>query len=885
MSNLFLVNEVKKQAPKKTVFYAIACIVIIAFGMFVVAPLAAAHTPAWNIPTWSYISLAPNPVGVNQPTIVAFWLDVPPPTANGQYGDRWQNLTLTVTKPDGTVQKLGPFTSDPVGSSYTVFSPDTVGKYTFVFNFPGQILSDSNRMPGSAPSPYAGDYYMPSISDTATLVVQTQQVTQYPAAQLPSGYWQRPVYGENREWYTIAGNWLGTGLSSRGASFYDSANNYAPYTTAPNTAHIIWTKPIAFGGLIGGEAGGGGTSEYYTGSAYEPMLRPPVIIQGKLYYNQPNPPRYGFYCVDLRTGQTNWFNNGTNAPQYSYSASSYAYPGITNGQILNYISPNQYGGIPYLWYVASPNYYMYDAFTGNWILTLTNSSTGTIVMDPNGNMLVYVFNAARGWLAMWNSTLAIPWPTSQSNGYWLWRPQSGIFDWRNGVQWNVTIANVTSQAVEKISGNTIWVRSSVLATSTTPNVVDIGYSTIDGHMMWMQNRTGDQANTIVPGTYAAFGGAGFAAGDGVYVVFNMYTMQWYGYDLNTGNYLWGPTKPYTNDWDIYNDISYIAYDKLYAQALSGVYCFDIHTGKQLWYWTAGSTGLETAYGVWPTEAGGMLIADGKVFIPVAHTHLQPLFRGAQLYAIDANTGQGLWNVSGWFACASSSQQFVIADGYLVGVNSYDNQLYAFGKGLTATTVTASPPIGGGPGMLLQGSVTDQSPGNTSLGIPAAGTPAVSDASMTQWMEYLYMQKPKPTNATGVQVTLTAIDPNGNLQIIGNATTDITGRYSIPWTPPVPGVYTVTASYGGSQSYFASTSETSFLLSPASTTHASVTSTPTTQPTTAPPTATIPPMTSPSPSTAPSPTSQATTMLYVAIAAAVIIVAIVAAAIVLKKRQK
>ena len=49
-----------------------------------------------------------------------------------------------------------------------------------------------------------------------------------------------------------------------------------------------------------------------------------------------------------------------------------------------------------------------------------------------------------------------------------------------------------------------------------------------------------------------------------------------------------------------------------------------------------------------------------------------------------------------------------------------------------------------------------------------GLPCVSDASMTQWMEYVYEQQPEPTNVTGVPVTLTAIDPNGNFVTLGTA---------------------------------------------------------------------------------------------------------------------
>ena len=38
-------------------------------------PLTAAHTPSWQIPTFAYINVAPDPVGVGQEVLVVFWLD------------------------------------------------------------------------------------------------------------------------------------------------------------------------------------------------------------------------------------------------------------------------------------------------------------------------------------------------------------------------------------------------------------------------------------------------------------------------------------------------------------------------------------------------------------------------------------------------------------------------------------------------------------------------------------------------------------------------------------------------------------------------------------------------------------------------------------------
>ena len=87
------------------------------------------------------------------------------------------------------------------------------------------------------------------------------------------------------------------------------------------------------------------------------------------------------------------------------------------------------------------------------------------------------------------------------------------------------------------------------------------------------------------------------------------------------------------------------------------------------------------------------------------------------------------------------------------------------------------------------------------------------------MEYLYEQQPKPTNATGVTVTLTALDPNGNYQTIGQTTSDASGQYAFMWTPPVPGVYSITATFSGSNSYYSSSAETNIGVGEASATTA------------------------------------------------------------------
>ena len=82
--------------------------------------------------------------------------------------------------------------------------------------------------------------------------------------------------------------------------------------------------------------------------------------------------------------------------------------------------------------------------------------------------------------------------------------------------------------------------------------------------------------------------------------------------------------------------------------------------------------------------------------------------------------------------------------------------------------------------------------------------------MTPWMEYLYMQKPVPTDATGVEVTLDVLDSNGNYRNIGTATSDANGFYNFAWMPNIPGKYTLYATFDGSGSYWASCAETAFV---------------------------------------------------------------------------
>ena len=102
------------------------------------------------------------------------------------------------------------------------------------------------------------------------------------------------------------------------------------------------------------------------------------------------------------------------------------------------------------------------------------------------------------------------------------------------------------------------------------------------------------------------------------------------------------------------------------------------------------------------------------------------------------------------------------------------------------------------------------------------TPCVSKDSMTTQMEYMHMQHPingtgttKPL--TGVPVTLTALDSNGNYEDLGTVTTDgYYGTFAKTWTPPIEGDYKIIASFAGDDSYGSSGASTAITVVPAST---------------------------------------------------------------------
>jgi hypothetical protein len=100
-----------------------------------------------------------------------------------------------------------------------------------------------------------------------------------------------------------------------------------------------------------------------------------------------------------------------------------------------------------------------------------------------------------------------------------------------------------------------------------------------------------------------------------------------------------------------------------------------------------------------------------------------------MVCLNATTGEEIWRIS-WFGNWWGGTN-VIGDSIMAGLNAgYDNRIYAFGKGASATSVEASPKIStNGDKVLVEGYVTDIAPGLSKYDIAARfpnGVPAVSD---------------------------------------------------------------------------------------------------------------------------------------------------------------
>jgi hypothetical protein len=443
---------------------------------------------------------------------------------------------------------------------------------------------------------------------------------------------------------------------------------------------------------------------------------------------------------------------------------------------------------------------MFDESTGNYICSIANVSTGgTWKMDQWGGIVSYKITGtgANQRLLVWNTTLTMQVPY----GSGFYRPQNITYDGNLGYSINKTISPAIGTGQTTIRA--VRVDDAIYGGRTGTN----NEAGVTPGVMWKMSLKPGEVGTIVwnktftpPSTAGnrTITQAQVDPEDGIFIFRSAQDRIRYVYSLDTMQLLW--TSEPESAWNFYGMSDNIYKGKLLTWGYGGeLLAYNITTGNILWNYTNTPVGLESWYGNTPITGG--VIADGKMYIySTEHSPSQPYRRDAMIKCVDLNTGYELWNITHWGIGVA------ISDGYLVSLNYYDNSIYCYGRGPSATAVTANPKVSvQGSSVLVEGTVTDQSPGGRqdssgNLIKPLMGSPAISDEYMGKWMEYWYAQRPMPEDAKGVDVSLSVIDPNGNYKDIGTATSDTTGKFGLAFTPEVPGTYQIIASFAGSNAY-------------------------------------------------------------------------------------
>jgi outer membrane protein assembly factor BamB len=751
-------------------------------------------TPNVTLATLAFMSVSPNPIGVGQSFLVNLWLE--PPVHYNRY---FSGYTVTITKPDGNTETIGPMSSYQGDSTaWFQYMAAQVGIYKFKFDFPGNYfpagwyyngivyanVSDiTDYTPGGmgfgGPAYLESAYYQPSTSIEQSLTVQDEIVSSWPPAALPTDYWVRPIPIENREWWTIGGHFPFTGQGG-GPDWPANTNTYAsnykftPYVEGPETSHVAWKVQGALAGIAGGQFGqrsvGPGEATYagtpniiFQGRGYQTIRKPmPMTVGGNTVIETTNV----WQCYDIRTGKIHWEQTGITQPPtvITFNEVKPSVPGAEQTGMGT--------GSFSLMYIG-PRLIKYDPWDGRVTLNVSLPVTsGIVYRDP---FVLSIQNLGGGNYRLIN------WTTTGTSTNFNTRIMSNVsfpFNSIRAADYEQMIAlnygSITPAGAGSPQGQFV-----MAASLTTGNLL---WNVTINDIFFPSGLVADQGKVSV----RVLGG------------------WWDCWDIRTGQLLWQSPKPGEaggesypwGDFGAYTIASYggLIYDFSYA----GIYALDWNTGNIAWHFMAPSAPFEYAtYPSLPFFSNAPQIADGKLYYANGeHSPTQPLARGWRLWCLNATTGEHIWDISGGGAAGA------VADGYLTYDNKYDGHLYVFGKGPSETTVSApQTAITAGTSAMILGTVLDQSPAQP-------GAACVSKDSMTTYMEYLHMQRPidgfyHNVTVTGVPVTIDSIDPNNNHVPIGTTTTDAEGNFGLVWTPTIPGRHQIIVTFAGDDSYASS----------------------------------------------------------------------------------
>ncbi len=746
--------------------------------------LPAGVIPDVTVVTYAFLSVGPNPIGLDQTVLVNIWTT---PAAHATvYAS---NYKVLITKPDGTVDTITLNSYYADRTAWFEYVVDQIGTWKWQLEYPGDYYPTgiyTHPTTGANTTFTRSRWYKPSTSPVTELVVQQEQVMSWPPSPLPTDYWTRPVEPQNREWWSLLGNypWSGDGsgwasIWPEGTNYFKSNTKYDAWVVTPNSAHIVWKQQDLIAGMIG--------SELYTATLAPSSSAsvPSLIYSGRCYQTRTVPingvPTSCAVCYDLRTGQ-------------QYYAIPTSQGGVTPTSILMY---RDQSGIAVPGTEARLEGLVELLSIGTRLLKI-NPLTGAVTTNVTGMAGTKIGNYV---ISMQTNNTAI------GNRLINWTLVGTSNNFASRVVENRSVA------FSSIPANVDW-QAGVFGTVTTIESADfptgcriIGYSLRTGQMTcnFTDNQVPYQTGTVSVdhGKIACLMQNGYAA---AYDLIKG-TRAWISQQtFDVGGYPWGI-------WGAY--LSASAYGNYILNTYAGVIAFDWETGKISWMYQDPSVPFETPYGGYYSFDSGIACADGKVFVAeTEHSQSQPVTRGWRFHCINGTTGEGIWEILGSATYMGSTIPVAYADGYLT-YGSTDGYMYVIGKGKSATTVTTTPGvIANGATVLIQGTILDQSPAQP-------GAACVSDDSQGTYMEYLHMQMPLDgifhnVTVTGVPVSLLAVDSNGTVINIGTTTSDVSGTFGYAWTPPDEGLYTITASFAATESYGSSWAETHVAVGPAPT---------------------------------------------------------------------
>ena len=498
-------------SKNKTVAITIALFLIASMtASTLLLPSTTAHTPQYQITTYAKIVPVPNPIGVGQSTLVYAFLGNAPLSGSAITNTyRFHDYTVLITDPKGKVQTFHWDTvEDTTGAQFFRFTPDVVGQWNLTFTYGGQILNQTYYDTSTASA--VGDIYLPSTA-TATLTVTEEPAISYPDSYpLPVEYWARPIYGENQYWYTISSNWYGSGspvlsdvssMTITQVALSGSFNQRYPGDAVGSlTSHVMWTKPLQEGGVVGDNRFEVAGDTYFEGSAYNNRYQNPIIMYGRIFYREPvsytGTGSGDSLCVDLRTGEEIW--RRTDLPTFSF------------GFTFDVQSPNQHGVYP-AWLCTSNFGQVYDMWTGTNIFNVTQYSSigGTLVAGPKGEYLRYDFdnNGTSGnpdyYLTVWNSSKMFtgtgfasgtglsPAPDTTTTTTYAWQNSTRTYENNVPVTYSQNVSTTTTSVVAAQGKRFEWLNPTTQNQSVpwrntisgTPSVLTVRY----GDMMILRN--------------------------------------------------------------------------------------------------------------------------------------------------------------------------------------------------------------------------------------------------------------------------------------------------------------------------------------------------------------------------------------------------------------